>query len=84
MTDLAANKNVAAATQNQALSALLFLYREVLKQDLPWIEGIERAKRPAKIPVVFTPQEARAVLTKVARERATHGQAALWLRAAPE
>lgn len=65
LTDLAVNKNVAAATQNQAFSALLFLYREVLKQDLPWIEDIERAKRPAKVPVVFTPEEARAVLAKL-------------------
>lgn len=65
LSDLAANKNVAASTQNQAFSALLFLYHEVLKQDLPWIEEIERAKRPAKVPVVFTPEEARAVLGKM-------------------
>ncbi len=48
LTDLAVNKNVAAATQNQAFGALVFLYREVLKQDLLWIEDIERAKRPPK------------------------------------
>jgi site-specific recombinase XerD len=65
LSDLASNKNVAASTQNQALSALLFLYKEVLKQDLPWIDHIERAKRPAKIPVVLTPEEARAVLSKM-------------------
>src|ERR1700682_5419979 len=40
---LASDRNVAASTQNQAFSALLFLYREVLKQDLPWINDIERA-----------------------------------------
>jgi len=65
LSDLAANQNVAASTQNQAFSALLFLYREVLKQDLPWIDRIERAKRPVKVPVVFTPEEARAVLFKI-------------------
>ena len=65
LSDLAANQNVAASTQNQALSALLFLYGEVLKQDLPWIENIERAKRPAKVPVVLTPEEARAIISKL-------------------
>jgi integron integrase len=56
---------VAASTQNQAFSALLFLYKEVLKQELPWIGNVERAKRLAKLPVVFTPEEARAVLGKM-------------------
>ncbi|MEY2485243.1 MAG: hypothetical protein QOH39_891 [Verrucomicrobiota bacterium] len=65
LTDLAVNHNVAASTQNQAFSALLFLYREVLKEELPWIDDIARAKRPAKLPVVFTPEEARAVLNKL-------------------
>lgn len=66
LTALAVERKVAAATQNQAFSALLFLYREVLKQELPWIDDVERAKRPAKLPVVFTPPEARAVLEKLA------------------
>jgi len=65
LSDLASSKNVAASTQNQAFSALLFLYREVLKLELPWIDNIERAKRPPKIPVVFTPDEARTVLSKL-------------------
>jgi integron integrase len=65
LSDLATSRNVAASTQNQAFSALLFLYKEVLKQDLPWIEGVQRAKRPAKLPVVFTPAEALAVLNKM-------------------
>ena len=65
LTDLAANQNVAASTQNQAFSALLFLYKEVLKQELPWIDNVQRAKRPSKLPVVFTPEEARAVLGKM-------------------
>jgi integrase len=65
LSDLAANQNVAASTQNQAFSALLFLYRDVLKQDLPWIDNIERAKRPAKVPVVLTPEEVRAIISKL-------------------
>ena len=65
LTYLAAERNVAAATQNQAFSALLFLYRDVLKQELPWIGDIERAKRPPKLPVVFTPEEARGVLGRM-------------------
>jgi integrase len=71
LSDLAVKQNVAASTQNQAFSALLFLYREVLKRELPWIEKIQRAKRPAKMPVVFTPEEARAVLSQM------HGTARL-------
>ena len=65
LSDLASHRGVAASTQNQAFSALLFLYKEVLKQELPWIDDIERAKRPTKLPVVFTPEEARAVLGKM-------------------
>lgn len=47
---LATQRNVSASTQNQALSALLFLYREVLGIELPFVEGIERAKRPTRVP----------------------------------
>ena len=46
-------------------SALLFLYREVLQQRLPWIADVVRAKRPRKVPVVFTQLEARAVLARM-------------------
>jgi integron integrase len=49
-------------TQNQALSAILFLYREVLHDPLPWIGEIVRARRPERIPVVLTPQEVRLVI----------------------
>jgi integron integrase len=59
---LAVQRNVAASTQNQALSALLFLYREVLEQELPWLDDIVRAKTPARIPVVLTREEVQAVL----------------------
>lgn len=65
LSHLATEMNVAASTQNQAFSALLFLYQEVLKQRLPWIDDIVRAKRPAKVPVVFTQEEARAVLSRL-------------------
>ena len=57
--------NVAASTQNQAFSALLFLYQEVLKKRLPWIDDIVRASRPKKVPVVFTQEEARQVLSRM-------------------
>ncbi len=67
LTHLAVNKHVAASTQNQALSALLFLYQEVLNTKLDFIDA-ERVKRPAKIPVVFTPEEAHAVLAQLRAE----------------
>ena len=50
LSDLAIQRNVAASTQNQALSALLFLYRDVLEQKLPWLDDIVRAKNPERIP----------------------------------
>ena len=53
---------VAASTQNQALSAILFLYRNVLRIDLPWLEGVVRAKRPRKLPVVLSSDEVHALL----------------------
>src|SRR6266849_760583 len=65
LTSLAVEGRVAASTQNQALSALLFLYRDVLEIDLPWLDGIVRAKRPARLPVVLTRNEIRAVLSRL-------------------
>jgi integron integrase len=62
LTSLAVDGNVAASTQNQALNALLFLYRKVLGQDLPWLNDVVRAKRPRHLPVVLTRDEVRAVL----------------------
>src|SRR5213594_148699 len=61
LTPLARDLNVAASTQNQALSALLFLYKEVLKQEIGWLENVERAKKPARLPVVLTRQEVRRI-----------------------
>jgi len=57
LSHLATGARVAASTQNQALSALLFLYREVLQVDLPWMDGVVRAKRPKHVPVVLTENE---------------------------
>jgi site-specific recombinase XerD len=62
LTHLAVERNVVASTQNQALSAILFLYKEVLEQDIGWLDGMERAKRPARLPVVLTATEVRTVL----------------------
>jgi integron integrase len=62
---LATRGRVSASTQNQALAALLFLYREVLGQDLPWLDDLVRAKRPARLPVVLSRDEVRAVLAKM-------------------
>jgi integron integrase len=65
LSHLASEKDVAASTQNQAFSALLFLYRDVLKLRFHPLESVHRAKRPAKLPVVFTRQEVRAVLSQL-------------------
>jgi site-specific recombinase XerD len=65
LSSLAVDESVAASTQNQALSALLFLYRHVLQQPLPWIEDVVRAKRPERLPVVLTPEEVRAILGRL-------------------
>lgn len=62
LTHLAVDSKVSASTQNQALSALLFLYREILRTDLEWMEGIVRAKRPVHLPVVLTRAEVAALL----------------------
>lgn len=65
LSHLAVEKNVSASTQNQALSALLFLYQQVLDHKLPFIDQIERTKRPAKVPVVFTRAEAQKVIAQL-------------------
>lgn len=62
LTHLAVHGRVSASTQNQAKSALLFLYKEVLGEELPWLDNIETAKRPERLPVVLTVEEVRAVL----------------------
>ena len=62
LTHLAADRRVAPATQNQAKSALLFLYKEVLEVDLPWLDEIVAAKGRQRLPVVLTPSEVTALL----------------------
>ena len=62
LTHLATRGNVAASTQNQALAALLFLYREVLGRELPWMENIRRAKRPERLPLVLSRDEVASIL----------------------
>jgi len=65
LTHLAVKGNVASSTQNQALSAILFLYREVLKQEIGRLDGVTWAKKPIRRPVVFTREEAKAVLVNL-------------------
>lgn len=71
LSDLAVRRNVAASTQNQALAALLFLYKQVLKLDLPWLGEVVRAKKPVRLPVVLTVSEVQQVLAQL--------QGELWL-----
>jgi integron integrase len=65
LSDLAVRGQVAASTQNQAKAALLFLYREVLGQALPWLDDVTQAKVPARLPVVLTREEVRALLARM-------------------
>jgi len=74
LTDLAVSKNVAASTQNQAFNALLFLYREVLGMNFGALENVSRAKKPRKLPVVFTREEIRAILDQLESDKWLMGQ----------
>lgn len=74
LTHLAVERHVAASTQNQALSALVFLYREVLQQDFGWLDQVVRAKSPKRLPVVFTPEEAMAVIAERGPAAASPGR----------
>jgi len=73
LSHLAVKRKVSASTQTQALSALLFLYPVTLKHPLEWLNDIERAKRPARLPTVFTREEVRAILA--------HLDGSVWLMA---
>ena len=64
LTYLATSRNVASSTQNQALSALLFLYREVLQIELPWVGEFSRSKVPRRLPVVLTKAETKGLLAQ--------------------
>jgi site-specific recombinase XerD len=70
---LSRERDVAAATQNQALAALLFLYKETLRQPLPWLSEVSHARRPARVPTVLTRAEAQRLLSNM--------QGARWLMA---
>jgi integron integrase len=65
LSDLAVNRHVAAGTQNQAKSALLFLYREVLAIDLDWLDHVAQARAPTRVPVVLTRDEVKRVLVRL-------------------
>jgi integron integrase len=65
LNDLAVRQNVSAATQNQALAAILFLYRQVLHRDMAWLDHLVRAKKPQRLPVVLSAQETRALLSQL-------------------
>ena len=67
LSDLAVRGKVSASTQNQAFSALLFLYRDVYGQGFPWLEGVVRARRPKRLPVVLTREEVSALLGQMPR-----------------
>ena len=62
LSHLATEGLVAASTQNQARSAILFLYNEVLGTELPWLSNVEQARKPRRLPVVLTEEEVRALL----------------------
>jgi hypothetical protein len=74
---------VAASTQNQALSALLFLYREVLEKDFGWLDDVVWANKPQRLPVVFTPDEALAIIVRprTASRRFVVSRSASWYTA---
>ena len=65
LTDLAVTRKVSASTQNQALSAILFLYQKVLEVDLPWLQNVVRARRSRHVPTVLTRDEVRRVLASL-------------------
>jgi integron integrase len=65
LTYLARDRKVSASTQNQAKSALLFLYKEVMGITLPWLGEVEKAKKPQKMPVVLTENEVQLLLAKL-------------------
>lgn len=62
LTHLAVDRQVSASTQNQAKSAILYLYKEVLQVQLPWLDEVVQAKAPKRLPVVLTPTEVRELL----------------------
>ena len=80
LTSLAVRRGVSASTQKQALSALLFLYREVLKLDIGWMKNIVRSRLPPRLPVLLTLTQTRPPLCPLAQRRAVRrrSDAAYW------
>ncbi|WP_449371482.1 integron integrase [Thiomonas sp.] len=74
LTWLAVEGQVSASTQGQALAALLFLYKQVLAVDLPWLDEVVRAKRPQRLPTVLTPDEVRRLLAQLEGTQALMGR----------
>jgi integron integrase len=74
LTDLAVKRGVVAATQNQALNALLFLYREMLGVEMGWVDGFERAKRSQRVPIVLSQAEVRGLLGQLSGIQRLIGQ----------
>jgi site-specific recombinase XerD len=66
LSSLASESHVSASTQNQALNAILFLYRHVLRKDIGYVNGVVRANRPKRLPAVLTRQEVRSILGNLA------------------
>lgn len=83
-SDLARRDCVAPSTQNQALSALLFLYREVLALDLPWMENVVRAKRAPRLPVVLSRGETATLLRMLSGREALMAGVVVWQRLAAD
>lgn len=65
ISDLALRAGVSASTQNQALNALLFLYQQVLRKKIGYVDGIVRAKRPKRLPVVLSREEVRKIISRI-------------------
>src|SRR5258705_679926 len=74
LTHLAVTRRVAASTQNQALAALLFLYRQVLGPNLPWLDNVERAKPQARLPLVLKLVNVTRWFSNVANQRLRDSQ----------
>ncbi|GLI37504.1 integron integrase [Geobacter hydrogenophilus] len=74
LSHLAVKHNVSASTQNQAKAAILFLYREVIGSELPWLDDVEEAKRPQRLPVVLTVSEVQALLSRLKGTHALMGR----------
>lgn len=74
LSHLAVTHNVAASTQNQAKAAILFIYREVLDIELPWLDDVEQAKKPQRLPVVLTAAEVQALLSRLSGTHALMGR----------